>query len=147
MSHALADAAKFADLNPLPHQDVGQVLQNLVDRLAARLYHAQQEVDKLRPEQLTVMTAMGPIDHHWIRAEDGITARLSRLLVDIERNDLAERMVRVEEAKAMMMVRAIQMAAEQVGISRDQVRALGPAIRDQLALLQGGAPEHQRMAL
>lgn len=138
MRKVLREAAMRADVDPLPNQDSAFVLQEIIDRLTARWRHASDEVDKLTASELSRMTAFGPSDHEWIRAENSLGDRLSKLLIEVEKNDIASRHVRVEEARVMLMIQAIQAAATKVGIPRDQVRALGPAIREQLEQQSSG---------
>lgn len=45
---------------------------------------------------------------------------------------IAERVVRVQEAQAVLVVAAIREAAIETGLSQDQVRRLGEAIRGRL---------------
>lgn len=139
---AVEQAARATSVKLLPHVDPHTALQQIVDRLNARLLHAQNEVDQLRPGQLTVMTAFGPIDHEWLRMETSLTAQLTKLCIDIAKVGLAERLVQVEEARANLIVRAFTAAALESGISRDQLRQVAPKFREQLQLLQGaGADE------
>lgn len=140
LMNAALHAAKLAsEADPLPTVDPATALQEIVNRLTARWRHACQQVDELGPGQLTVMTAFGPIDHEWIRAEQYLADRLARVCIEVERVGLAERMVALEESKAQLFVRALQAAAADVGIPRDKVKALGPALRTQLDIIQGNA--------
>lgn len=134
MDTARAEAAK----EPLPNVAPALALQWVVNRLYARLIHASGEVDKLGEGQLTVMTAFGPCDHEWVRAEKELTNQLSKVCVDTLRAGLDERLVQVEEAKAGLMLRAFTEAALESGISRDQLKSMAPAFRSKLRQLQGG---------
>lgn len=135
-----------AERERLVNVDPAAALQELISRFTARWRHACDEVDQLRPEQLTIMTAYGPVDHEWIRAEERLGAQLAKLCVEVERIGLADRLISLEEAKAQMFVRALQAAAADIGISRDQVRDLGPAFRTRLAQIEAGDPSQNRLA-
>jgi hypothetical protein len=135
---AREEARRYADAHPSPDIDPAQALQWQVNRLMDLCRHAASKVDELPEDELTIMTQFGPVDHHWVRLEGRYRQELGALCVQVERVGLAERLVRLEEAKAQLLVRAITEAAREVGISRDKVRKLGPALRTQLRLVQGG---------
>ena len=63
--------------------------------------------------------------------------RLTRIAQGAASAGVDEAMIQIHQAQAMTMVRAITQAAEDAGIPRDYVKALGPALRRQLALLAG----------
>lgn len=138
---AMAEAERRSKLDPLPSIDPVSAIQWIIDRLYNRLVHASTEVDKLRPGQLTVMTAFGPTDHEWVRAEHQLTAQLARVCSDAAKIGLAERMLNIEEAKAQLILRAFTAAAIDCGIDRDQLRSIAPKFREHLGLLQGAEPE------
>lgn len=118
--------------------DPADALQFMIDRVMGQYRHAASEVDKLEPSEVTVMTPFGPVDHHWVRAEARFAERLSHLVEASIRAGLAERMVKIEEAKAQLMVRALVAAAEEAGIPRTKLKAIGPAFRRHLTVIQGG---------
>lgn len=120
----------------LPNVEPAAALSWIVNRLHARLLHAASEVDQLGVEDLTTMTAFGPTDHQWIRAERELTNQLSKVCVDVMRVGLGERLVAVEEAKATMLVRAFTNAALRAGISRDQLKEVAPFFREELTAIQ-----------
>lgn len=78
------------------------------------------------------------MENEWLRLESRFAQELTSLCVNIERVGLQERMVRIEEGKAALLVRALTEAAREAGIPRDQVRKLGPALRTHLQVLEGG---------
>ena len=96
-------------------------------------------MDQLDEGDIFVQTAFGPMENEWMRLESRFAQELTSLCVNIERVGLQERMVRIEEGKAALLVRALTEAAREAGIPRDQVRKLGPALRTQLQVLEGGA--------
>ena len=96
-------------------------------------------MDQLDEGDIFVQTAFGPMENEWMRLESRFAQELTSLCVNIERVGLQERMVRIEEGKAALLVRALTEAAREAGIPRDQVRKLGPALRAQLQVLEGGA--------
>jgi hypothetical protein len=126
------------DANPPADADPVTALQWMVSRLLELTKHAAYRVDQLHEDELTIMTQFGPIDHHWVRLERQYREELGTLCVNVERVGLAERLVRLEEAKAHILVQAIQMAARDVGIPRAKVKELGPALRTHLSALQEG---------
>lgn len=68
----------------------------------------------------------------WYRLEAAARAEVTNLAGMMEKLGLAERLVRVEEARAALVVRAVAEAAREVGVPRDQVRAMGELIRSKL---------------
>lgn len=143
---AMERAAQAAKMDPLPSVDPITGLQWVIDRLYSRLVHASVEVDQLRPGQLTVMTAYGPTDHEWIRAERQLTDQLAKVCADAAKIGLVDRMISVEEAKAQLMLRAFVAAAVDSGLSHDDLRAIAPKFRENLARLQAPPADGQRRA-
>jgi hypothetical protein len=135
---ARAEARRHADLNPPPHTDPGEALQWLLDRLMDQAKYLAMKVDNLPEDKLTVMTAFGPMDHEYVRAQTRVHAELASLCVNMERVGLAERMVRLQEARALLIIRALTEAALEVGIPRSKLKELGPRFRAKLAGLEGG---------
>lgn len=139
MHAARAEARRYADLNPPPQTDPAEALNWLLGRLMDEARYFAMKVDGLKEDELETMTAFGPIDHHYIRAQSRVTKELASLCVNMERVGLAERMVRLQEARAMLIIRALTEAAVEAGISRAKLKEIGPAFRERLQLLEGGA--------
>lgn len=121
------------NINPI------DALQEVLDRAVALLRHYADEADNLAEDKLLVDTAFGRMPHHWVRLEQDARAEVERIAGGMVRNGIADRAVKVQEAKAILMVQAIVAAAEEVGIPRAQVRALGPAVRQRLLALEEAA--------
>lgn len=136
---ARQEAERYAAANPPDPTSPVEALQWLVSRLTSLTKHAAMKADQLREDELTIMTAFGPLDHQWVRLERQYRQELTTMCVNVERVGLAERLVQLEEAKAHLLVQAIQAAAKEAGIPRDKVKRLGPALRKHLTLVQGGA--------
>lgn len=120
--------------------DPAKILQWMIDRKTAQLRHASSEVDKLDVSEFTVDGPFGPVEHAWVRVERRLGEELTNMVYNALRIGLAERLVAVEEARAVLVVRAIKAAAAEIGIPADQVKALGPALRRHLTAVQGGDP-------
>ncbi len=135
---ARKEARRYAYDNPAPTGDPGHTLQNIHDRTRDSYLYACQKVDELPEDEIFVQTAFGPLENQWLRLESRFATELTSLCVNIERVGLQERMVRIEEGKAALLVRALTEAAREAGIPREQVRKLGPALRTQLQVLEGG---------
>ena len=91
--------------------------------------HNEQGPDIVRP-------------HRWVAMEREARLEVEKLAAMMVQLGVAERVVRVEEAKAALMVAAVREAAMDAGIPPDQIRALGAALR---ARVEGGL-DHQRRA-
>lgn len=135
---AREESRRFAEEHPSPHVDPGEALQWIVNRVFDMLKHAAHEADSLRDDELEVMTAFGPVANHWLRLEADLRQELGTLAVNVERVGLAERMVRLEEAKVALINRAMMAALREVGVPQRKLKELGPAFRRNLQVLQGG---------
>jgi hypothetical protein len=138
---AMAEAETYAAARRLPAVDPLDTLRALTGRIVLQLAHASMKADQLGEDEITVMTAFGPIDNEWIRAESRLRGELSKLCLDMARFGLAERMVDIQAARARLIERALVDAAIEAGIPRGKLRALGPAFRRNLRVLQGGGEE------
>lgn len=144
---AVHEARRAVDAVPLEYVDPADALQWMVARTSALAKHAAERVDGLDEDALTFriyaadphtgsLKPTGVADHEYVRLEDRLFSRLSSLCVNVERIGLGERMVRIEEAKMMLVVRALQAALRDVGVEPAKVKAIGPAFRSQLENLQ-----------
>ncbi|WP_445151142.1 hypothetical protein [Baekduia sp. Peel2402] len=111
------------------HSDPVEVLQEILDGAVADLRYAQSKVDALPDDEAFRDTAQGVVPNEWIRLRDRYRDELERMTNNMVRAGIADRAVRVSEAKAALMVAAIKDAALDIGLPGDQVRALGEALR------------------
>lgn len=135
---ARAEARRFAADNPSPDVTPAEALQWLLNRVTDQLKFAAHKADNLKDNELEVMTAFGPMPNEWIRLEKDLREELGRLAVNMERVGIAERMVRLQEARALLIIRALTEAALEVGVPRSKLKELGPVFRAKLAVLEGG---------
>lgn len=135
---ARTEARRFADEHPSPDTDPVEALQWLLNRLMDQLKHASWKSDNLAEDQREIMTAFGPIANEWIRLEEDLRKELGSLAINMERVGLAERLVRLQEARALLIIRALTEAAVEVGIPRSKLKELGPVFRAKLAVIEGG---------
>lgn len=114
------------------------VLQEVLDRAVGGMRYAASEVDKLSPDELWVKyhdddgNVTNVRMHKWYRLEVECRQEVMKLAGMMQSLGIAERAVRVEEAKAALMVAAVRDAAREAGLSAGQVRALGSALRNRL---------------
>lgn len=140
MYHAAREEARrHSDAHPSPDTDPGEALQWIVNRVFDQLKYASTKADALPEDKLEVVTAFGPMPHQWVRAEERLRIELASLCVNVERVGLAERMVRIQEARALLIVQALTEAAAEAGIPRAKLKQIGPAFRRRLQLIEGGA--------
>jgi hypothetical protein len=109
--------------------DPVEVLQEILDGAVSDLRFAQSKVDALPDDEVFRATAQGVLPNEWIRLRDRYRDELERMTNNMVRAGIADRAVKVSEARAALMVAAVQDAALEAGISGDQVRALGVALR------------------
>lgn len=130
----------------------GDALQECLDRAVALWRFAADQVDKIQIRDPDVDLAnlsadedptfevytnpQGPDlvdDHRWYKREREARHEIEKLAAMMTQLGIAERVVRVEEAKAALVVAAIREAAVDAGIPPDQIRALGAALRERVA--------------
>lgn len=122
----------------------GDALQQCLDRAVALWNFAASQVDALEiaddpnvpaaedgffevvdnPQGPDVVTA-----NRWYVMEREARLEIEKLAAMMTQLGIAERVVRVEEAKAALLVAAVRDAAMEAGLDHDQVRALGVALR------------------
>lgn len=135
-----------------------QALQECLDRAVALLRFAAQQVDNLAwppgydphdadalslgdlpPEQdpmwVVVVNDQGPDQirpHRYVTMEREARLEVEKLAAMMTQLGVAERVVRVEEAKAALMVAAVREAAMEAGFDHDAIRLLGAALRKRI---------------
>lgn len=123
------------DIDPI------DALQECLDGAVAMLRWAGQKADKVPADKVMLTGPFGGYPNEFVRLEQDMrkeVAGLAARMVDLE---IADRSVAIQEAKAILLVQAIQAAARKAGISRDKVKLLGPALREELAVIEGNARE------
>lgn len=113
-------------------------LQECIDGLVADIRLAQKMVDRLPESELWRDTMVGKIPHEWIRLRDDYRSQLSHLAMAMEAKGIAERRVRVDEARAVLMAQMVRTAAERAGLNGNQIKALGSALRELAQEAQAG---------
>lgn len=128
-------------------------LQECLDRAVALYRFAADQVDNLSTdlpegeEHLSNLpTSADPLfevisnpqgpdviqPHRYVLMEREARQEVEKLASMMTQLGIAERVVRVQEAQAVLVVAAIREAAIETGLSQDQVRRLGEAIRGRL---------------
>lgn len=114
--------------------NAGAVLQEVLDRTVGHWRYAASEVDKLTLQEFWIHgtdemgnTIVQP--NKWFQLEAELRRDLERLATRMEDLGLAERSVRLEEARTALVVAAIRDAAREIGLNQKQVRDLGSALR------------------
>lgn len=74
--------------------------------------------------------------HRYVLMEREARLEIEKLAAMMTQLGIAERVVRVQEAQAVLVVAAVREAAIEAGLSHDQVRALGAALRSRLDTAQ-----------
>jgi hypothetical protein len=100
-----------------------------LDGLVQDLRFAQKMCNSLTKDELWRDTMVGQIPNEWIRLRDRYREEVGRLAISMEAKGIAERRVKVEEAKAVMMAQLIRQAAERAGLEPAQVQRLGEELR------------------
>jgi hypothetical protein len=137
-----------------------QALQECLDRAVALMRFAADQVDALYSNfpDGTPLSELSPQDdplyevtsnpqgpdivklHRYILWEREARLEVEKLAAMMTQLGVAERVVRVEEAKAALMVAAVREAALDAGLDHETVRNLGAALRKRI---EGGL-DHQR---
>ena len=130
----LLEHASGAGINISLGISTADALQECLDRAVALFRFAASKVDEL-PEDDIFEIQVGPngatsiVPNRWRIFEDAARAEIERLAATMTGLGIAERKVRIEEAQAALLVASIRDAAVEAGISHDQVRLLGEALR------------------
>jgi hypothetical protein len=130
--------ARDNGVSRLPGQTAPQVLQEVLDRCVANWRWACDQLDNLEPEEFWVVKvdAQGNIltePCKWYRLERSASEEVERVAGLVASLGISERLVQVEEAKAVLLVKAVRDAALDAGLDDGQVKALGSALRERLA--------------
>lgn len=72
------------------------------------------------------------VPHRWLTMEREARVEVEKLAAMMTQLGIAERVVRVKEAEAALLVAAVREAAIEAGLDNDQVRRLGEALRRQV---------------
>jgi hypothetical protein len=126
-------------------RDVGtlpEVLDEVLRRAVAHFRFAAHQVDELPADHAFTesIDANGNKvykPHWWIQAEQVAREEVADLALRMSGLDIDARRVAIAEAQAALMVRALQTAVESIGLTSEQRKALGPALRAARELLVG----------
>lgn len=124
-----------------------EVLDEVLRRAVAHFRFAAHQVDELPADDAFTVSldAQGNKvykPHWWIMAEQTAREEVADLALRMSGLDIDARRVAIAEAQAALMVRALQTAVESIGLTSDQRKALGPALRAARELLTGVAPDN-----
>lgn len=119
--------------------DPGQAVQGALHAAAGELAYATLRVSQLREDQLVQMGAFGPYRHAWwdikVKAEERIV-KFAKVAADMG-IDAAK--LEIARAQTAMMGSFIEAVARRLKLTDEQRRELGPAIREELAVIAGKA--------
>lgn len=113
------------------------VLQELLDRSTGNWRWAAGQLDLVSAADFWVqkIDAQGNVlvePNKWYQLERAAASEVERLAGMMAQLGIDERLVKVEEARAVLLISAVREAAREAGISANQVRALGSALRSRL---------------
>jgi hypothetical protein len=126
-------------------------MQECLDRAVALFRFAASKVDELSDDDL-YLTVRGPngaesrIPHQFVEMETEARLEIEKLAAMMTQLGIAERTVRIEEAKAALVIAAIRDAAIDVGLDNDQIRLLGQAIRTRIEAASASMAPHSASA-
>jgi hypothetical protein len=114
-----------------------EVLQELLDRSTGNWRWAAGQLDLVPPSQFWVqkVDAQGNVlvePCKWYQLERAAASEVERLAGMMVQLDIDERHVRVEEARAVLVVAAVRDAARDAGLEPAQVQRLGASLRKRL---------------
>lgn len=125
----------------------GEALQQCLDRAVALWRFAASQVDKLEIADdpncsaseddffEVVDNPQGPdvvTPNRWYVMEREARLEIEKLASMMTQLGIAERVVRVEEAKAALLVAAVRDACMEAGIDHDQVKLIGAKLREKI---------------
>jgi hypothetical protein len=132
-------------------------LQQCLDRAVSLLRFAQDQVDEIIPESWQLPEGYDSISqlpveqdplfevtpnpngaptvrrHRYLEMEAEARTEVEKLAAMMTQLGIAERVVRVQEAQAALMISAVRDAAMMIGLDNDQIRELGAALRHRVA--------------
>ena len=116
-----------------------EVLQELLDRATGNWRWASGQLDVVPASDFWVqkIDAQGNVlvePCKWYQLERAAAGEVERLAGMMAQLGIDERLVQVEEARAVMLVSAVRDAAREAGLNAGQVRALGASLRSKLEL-------------
>lgn len=127
----------------------GDALQEALDRAVSLMRFAADQVDELHaPEDIlsnlppeqdplfeVVVNPQGPDlirPHRYLTMEREARLEVEKLAAMMTQLGIAERVVRVEEAKAALIIAAIREAAFDIGLPPETTKKLGAALRSRM---------------
>jgi hypothetical protein len=114
------------NLNPI------RVNQRALDE-AVRVFEAASiEAEEVPDAERWRSTMVGMLPHEAIRYADERRAEVFNMTSRLIQLGIADRAVKVEEAKASLLAQAVRDAARDAGLTNKQVAALGAALRARL---------------
>lgn len=130
----LAVTETGCDIIVAPDAAVGDILSWAMRRVHVSMLWAARQADGVPVDEFWVRKVDGHGNvlvepHKWFQLERALrdeAVRLAARMVDL---GLAERMVALEEAKAVMVAQAVRTAAEAAGLSPVQITKLGEELR------------------
>jgi hypothetical protein len=151
-SQAFAELVKIAERQGAPRPlgiTTNQALQECLDRAVSLWRFADQQLDALTitsadadpdapfegffEELPGAGGSVRVVPNRWYTLALDARRDVERLAGMMTQLGIAERHVRVEEARAVLVIAAIKDAAIEVGLTNDQVRNLGAALRSKLS--------------
>lgn len=126
--NALREVQRLRAIEELDSDPV-EALQELLDVAVAEFRLAQQRCLELEEDYIWRDTIAGKQANEWIRLRDEYFERLQRLTERMVALGIADRQVKVQEAQTLLVAQEVIAAAEEAGLSRTEVRALGAALR------------------
>lgn len=125
----------------------GEALQQCLDRAVALWRFAASQVDQLdiaddpnvsveedgffevmeNPQGPDIVTV-----NRWYAMEREARLEIEKLAAMMTQLGIAERVVRVEEAKAALLIAAVREAAMEAGLDHDQIKLLGAKMREKI---------------
>lgn len=122
-----------SDLGPERPADPIEML-NLVARRAMQHYRwAALRCDSVPEDEFFERTIVGDVPNRWFRLEQSQGDRVAALAATMVRNDLGERMARIREAEAVMMMASIRRVLDRLDLTPEQRAKVGPALRAEAA--------------
>jgi hypothetical protein len=112
-----------------------------LELVAGQLAYATLKVGELPEDKMFVNTIQGKVPHHWIQMQGTLQERIVKFAGAAASMGVAERKVDLLEAQTKMMGELLEGVMKDVGLSAAQRKKVGPAIRNNLALIEGSARE------
>lgn len=125
---------------PLPVSP-GQAVLGVLQLAAGQLAFCAHKVSELDDKEFWEKTIAGEVPNRWIRLQRSVMHDIEKFSKTAHAMGISEREMALAEAQTLMMGELLEAVVSELGLSAEQRRQMGPAIRKHMAVIEGKAKE------